>query len=392
MIPFSEAFDLLLKHTSVLATERVRIEDAAGRVLRQEISADRDSPPFDRVMMDGFALRASDFAQGRRFLISGSAPAGRATACLPERTRSCLEIMTGAPMPVGADCIVPVEDVVRSGEEIMVDDSFEPQAGRFIHWAGSDARAGDRLLAGGVRLGCREIGIAASCGAAWIEVSRLPRVAVLATGDELVQVDETPAPHQIRQSNAHAIACALRRSGIPPAKTGTISDAPEQRQLVRTFLADHDWLLLTGAVSKGAHDFVPDLLDSLGCEKLFHGIAQRPGKPAGCWLGPSGQIVVALPGNPVSALTGLHALVLPVLAVSMGMPLPPPRLVTLAEPVRSLPGMTHHLPVALGVGDCARPAPTGNSGDFIGLLKSSGFVTVPPGPVGPSSLPFTPWT
>jgi molybdopterin molybdotransferase len=393
MHSFSEAFDLLLKHTPLLPIERLRIEVAAGRVLRQEIRADRDVPAFDRVMMDGYALRSPDLLGCRVFLVAGQAPAGRETAILPEMPGSCLEVMTGAPLPIGADCIVPVEETTRTGTaEITVASSFEYVAGRFIHARGSDAREGDLLLESGILLGSREIGVAASCGAAWLEVSRKPVISIFTTGDELVSVDETPAPHQIRQSNGHAIRCALERAGHPPGHVETLADDTDAaRGILEARLAASDFVVLTGAVSKGSRDFIPGLLDSLGCTRLFHGVAQRPGKPAGAWIGPIGQVVMALPGNPVSALTGLHAFVLPALAVASGLPVPKPRLVIPAGRMDGLSGMTQHLPVTLGTDGRVLAAPTGNSGDFIGLLKSDGFVTLPPRGAVSTAFPFTPW-
>ena len=392
MIPFSQARDILLASFPVLPSERLPIESCAGRVLREEIKADREFPPFDRVMMDGFATRAADFAAGRDFVLSGCAPAGSPAVKLPSAVMSCVEVMTGAPLPLGADCIVPVEEITRDGGVIRVSPDFEVVPGRYVHAAGSDSRAGERLLEPGVLLGSREIGVAASCGAAWIEVSKLPRIHILATGDELVAVDETPQPHQIRQSNACAIACALQRAGHSASASARLRDDPmEAAVAVRSALEESDWIIITGAVSKGARDFVPTLLDSLGCRCLFHGVAQRPGKPAGCWLGPAGQIVMALPGNPVSALTGLHAFVLPALVVASGCPLPKPRLVVPAGRFDGLPGMTQHLPVKLGNDGRAHAAPTGNSGDFIGLLRSDGFVTIPPRGGISAAFPFTPW-
>lgn len=393
MIPFRESFDLLLGSVSTLPVERVRIEAAAGRVLRQEIRADRDFPPYDRVMMDGFALRSHDLLGGRVFHIAGQAPAGRETAMMPDHPDTCLEVMTGAPLPIGADCIVPVEETTRTGtEEITLAPSFGHMEGRFIHARGSDAREGDLLLKSGILLGSREIGVAASCGAAWLEVSRKPVISIFSTGDELVPVDETPAPHQIRQSNAHAIRCALERAGHPPGHVGTLADDPDAaRGVLEERVVASDFVILTGAVSKGSRDFIPGLLDSLGCTRLFHGVAQRPGKPAGCWIGPAGQVVMALPGNPVSALTGLHAFVLPALAVASGLPVPKPRFVIPSGRMDGLSGMTQHLPVTLGTDGRVLAAPTGNSGDFIGLLKSDGFVTLPPRGGISTALPFTPW-
>lgn len=393
MIPFREALDLLLGAVSILPIERVRVEAAAGRVLRQEILADRDVPAYDRVMMDGYALRSAGLLGGRVFHVAGQAPAGREAVIMPETPASCLEVMTGAPLPLGADCIVPVEETNRTGpDEITLAPGFEHVEGRFIHTRGSDGGEGDLLLEAGVLLGSRHIGVAASCGAAWLEVSRKPVVTVFSTGDELVPVDETPAPHQIRQSNGHAIRCALERAGHPPGHVETLADDPDAaRGILESRLAASDFVVLTGAVSKGSRDFIPGLLDSLGCARLFHGVAQRPGKPAGCWIGPAGQVVMALPGNPVSALTGLHAFVLPALAVASGVPLPKPRLVIPGARMDGLPGMTQHLPVTLGADGRALPAPTGNSGDFIGLLKSDGFVTLPPRGGVSAAVPFTPW-
>jgi molybdopterin molybdotransferase len=161
--------------------------------------------------------------------------------------------------------------------------------------------------------------------------------------------------------------------------------------ILRARLADCEWVVLTGAVSKGSRDFIPALLGRLSCKRLFHGVAQRPGKPAGCWLGPAGQVVLALPGNPVSALTGLHAFLLPALAVASGLPEPAPRMVVPRERIDGLPGMTHHLPVKLAADGRAQAAATGNSGDFIGLLRSDGFITLPPRGGIHAAFPFTPW-
>jgi molybdopterin molybdotransferase len=397
MVSFHEALELLLKCPPLMAAERCRLEDAAGRVLRKSVAADRAVPAYDRVMMDGYALRSADWQAGRRsFRVTDSAPAGRAAVSLSAEIGTCVEVMTGAPCPSGADCIVPVEEVIGSDPDfVKLAESAAPVGGRFIHRAGSDAAAGQILLESGVLLGSREIGVAASCGAAWLEVSRVPRIAVIATGDELVAVDEFPAPHQIRQSNAHSLAAALKLGGYPPRRVGVLSDeVSAARPVIEELLATHDWLVLTGAVSKGARDFVPTLLAELGCREVFHGVAQRPGKPAGCWLGPGGQVVMALPGNPVSALTGLHAFVFPALAVASGLPRLSARRVVMDDRAMPLPGFTRHLPVTLRADGRAEPAATGNSGDFIGLLNSDGFVTLPPrGEMSAISaaFPFTPW-
>lgn len=397
MVSFPEALELLLKCVPLAASERCRLENVGGRVLREAVKADRDFPAFDRVMMDGHALRFADWQAGTRsFRLTGSAPAGRAVVALDGTPGSCLEVMTGAPCPTGADCIIPVEESLADEPGwIRYPDSAAPLARRFIHAAGSDAAAGEILLEPGLLLGSREIGVAASCGAAWLEVSSIPRIAVVATGDELVAVEEAPAPHQIRQSNAHAITCALTRGGFSPTHTGVLKDdLSTARPAMENLLAGHDWLVLTGAVSMGARDFVPTVLRALGCREIFHGVAQRPGKPAGCWIGRAGQIIIALPGNPVSALTGLHAFVMPALAVASGLPRPVARRVLMDERGAALDGFTRHFPVSLRADGRAEPAATGNSGDFIGLLKSDGFLTLPPrgeGNASAAAFSFTPW-
>lgn len=323
MISFPEALDRLLSEVRTAEVERCRLEDAGGRVLRAAVFADRAQPPYDRVMMDGYALRLRDWAGGcRTFDVVGTAPAGTPAVALPEQPRACLEVMTGAPCPVGADGIVPVEDVAEAAENggrVRFADTAAPRPERFIHRAGSDVAAGEELLGAGAVLGSRDIGVAATCGAGWLEVSALPKIAVIATGDELVAVDALPAAHQIRQSNGHAIATALAAAGFPPTWVTTCGDdAGRVEAELSGVLAAHEWVIFTGAVSKGGRDFVPALLEKTGHRRLFHGVAQRPGKPAGCWVAADGRLVIALPGNPVSALTGLHAFVLPALELASG--------------------------------------------------------------------------
>jgi molybdopterin molybdotransferase len=391
MIPFRDALERMHSSVRQLLVEEVRIEDATGRVLRQVIGADRDFPSFDRVMMDGYALRAADASTHRDFRIVGSAPAGQPQAMLPAGHAVCLEVMTGAPMPVGADAIVPVEHTRHAAEGGMtISLEYRVEPGRYLHPAGSDANAGEVLVEPGVRIDSRVVGVAASCGVTRLQVSRLPRIGIQPTGDELVAVDAMPERHQLRQSNGHAIHAALASAGYaadihPPL--GDDSTAESLRALVET----KDWLVFTGAVSRGARDFLPGLLAEIGCVCVFHGVAQRPGKPAGFWLGPQGQAILALPGNPVSALTGLHAFALPALAMASGLPRPKPRLVLPAGPLPALQDMTLHLPVRFDEAGRVHAAPTYNSGDFIGLLHSDGFVTLPPSGVCPAAHPFTPW-
>lgn len=393
MIPFPDALRLIVESAPPAGTERIRIEDAVGRVLREPVSGDRPFPPFDRVMMDGYALRSRDVLLGfGDFLITGTAAAGHEPPALPPVPGTCVEVMTGAPVPPGADCVVPVEETMRiENGAIRLSRNADTSPGRNIHPAGSDAQHGETILQAGIRIGARQIGAAASCGAAWLTVSKLPGIIVFATGDELAAVDGTPSIYQIRQSNAHAIRAALLRGGYPVARTDTLPDDPDAVQAkIGAAMADCGWLILTGAVSKGARDFIPSALERLGCDRIFHGIAQRPGKPAGCWRHPSGNLIAALPGNPVSALTCLHALLLPALETSAGLTNSSREMVRMGSPVRRLADFTHHLPVTLRDGT-ACPSPAGNSGDFTGLLRSDGFLTLPPAGMDADVFPFTPW-
>lgn len=393
MTPFPDALQRMLDVVVLLDTERVGLDEAAGRVLREAVCTDRPFPPFDRVMMDGFALRANDWRMGiPQFQVMGSAPAGQAARQLSPVPGTCIEVMTGAPVPDGADAIVPVEWTQPAGPEtIRIAAGATVQAGRFIHRRGSDATPGAILVNPGTLLDSRAIGVAASCGAARLLVSRRPRLSVFATGDELAAVEATPLPHQIRQSNGHALRTALIRAGHTVQTTATLPDDPNRvTETLAHALTHSDFIILTGAVSKGAHDFIPSVLNFLGCQCVFHGVAQRPGKPAGCWRAPSGCTVAALPGNPVSALTCLHAFVLPALDAASGRTPTHPLRFPFEDAHHRQAGFTVHLPVRID--HCqATAAPTGNSGDFTGLLRSDGFLILPPDGTPCDEFAFTPW-
>jgi molybdopterin molybdotransferase len=396
MLDFSAAKQRLLGEVTPLATQIVPLDLAAGRVLRVPLVADRMQPPFDRVMMDGFAMRVANQGGSLRYRVAGICHAGQPAAVLPIAPGSCMEVMTGAILPLGADCVVPIEQVARrDGDEILLSPDARLAAGVFIHKAGSDMEAGREVVAPGVLLGAREIGVAASLGYAMLEVASPPSIGIVATGDELVAVAARPLPHQIRQSNGHALAAALRLAGYPPDSVTQLGDdAQAAPEALRAIMDAHDWVVLTGAVSKGARDFIPQALARLGCRCVFHGVAQRPGKPMGCWIGPRGQVLIALPGNPVSAVTNLHVLALPALDHAAGRtgerswPVLPDGLLP------AHPGFTLHLPVRINRAGRAEAAATSNSGDFIGLLRSSGCVTIPPRPeheLQPLTLSYTPW-
>lgn len=388
MLTPAEAEKLILGTTAPFHREDCPLESAHGRALRSDIRADRDLPPFDRVTMDGYALRAAEVAAGRRtFRIQGTQAAGMRPFTLSAEADACVEIMTGAVLSEGADCVVPYEETVRNEKAATItlnESAAQFAAGHAVHRRGSDHRAGEVIVKAGVRLTGREIAVAAACGCAALTVSQLPKIAVVATGDELVEVDAAVAPHQIRRSNDRALRAALIAAGYSRVERFHLRDMRQEiEHRLWHILAEFDVVLIVGGVSKGKFDFLPEELDRQGVKKIFHGVAQRPGKPF--WFGVSQRKtpVFALPGNPVSAYTCLHRYVLPALAQASGIEPRPLRRVALAEPVVFKPKLACLLPVKLSSGPnaelLAHPEATNTSGDFGGLVGTDGLVELPAG-------------
>jgi molybdopterin molybdotransferase len=309
--------------------------------------------------------------------------------------------MTGAVMPDGADCVVGYEDVSRDGAIVTIAGSLaEIGAGHAVHRRGTDRLAGEVIVAGGTRLTGREIAVAASCGWAVVPVSSRPRIAVVATGDELVDVEVAPAPHQIRRSNEYALRAALAGGGYPEAALNLWRDDPaEIARGLRRVLSSHDVVILSGGVSKGKFDHLPAQLEKQEVRNVFYGVAQRPGKPLWFGIGQGGVPVFALPGNPVSSYICLHRYILPALDRASGLAPPPRRIVSLASPVDSIRNLARLMPVRLSSGPraelLAAPAPGNTSGDFAGLVGTDGFVELPASKDDFSAgylASFHPWT
>ncbi len=365
--------------------ESLPLAQCVGATLREDICAERDQPPFDRVAMDGIAGDSDTWRRGqRRLKLQGVQAAGAPQATLARQDHA-IEVMTGAILPAGCDCVVPVE-------QIDVDDGYatiKPSAVltpfHNVHRRGSDARRGSLLLACGARLRAPEVAIAASAGKAHVRISRQPAVAVVSTGDELIEPGEPIADFQVRRSNAHAIVAALLQRGLTRVGDSHIrDDESELRRRIALLLSTHDVLILSGGVSMGRFDFVPGILRQLGVQEIFHRIAQRPGAPMWFGTGPSGQAVFGLPGNPVSTLTCLVRYVAPAIAVSMGTKGGVPESLALAAPVTVDGPRAYFLPVSVEHDDSGRlwahPRPTNGSGDFLSLAATDGFVELPPGP------------
>jgi molybdopterin molybdotransferase len=268
-----------------------------------------------------------------------------------------------------------------------------------VHRRASDARAGDLLLETGTRLGPPELAIAASAGQATLAVSRAPRIAVVTTGDELVEPGEPILDHQVRRSNAYGIAAALTSAGFAPDLDLQLPDREDaMTAALSAALGAHDVLVLSGGVSAGRFDHVPSVLAALGVNKIFHGIAQRPGRPMWFGRGDGGQLVFALPGNPVSVLVCLARYVIPALRRLVGGREDSRLRAVLSRAIHFDKPLAYFLPVALGYDQegkaRAEPRPTAGSGDFIALAGTDGFVELPPGPANhPAGLavPFYRW-
>jgi len=361
------------------------------------LRAERDAPPFDRVAMDGIAFQFGSGSR-RRFRVAGIQAAGSPALTL-ESDDDCFEVMTGAILPGGCDTVVPVEDRRLAEGHAELAGGVQPAPGRHVHRRGSDARAGEVLLEAGVRLAAPELAVAASTGLADLPVSRVPRIAVISTGDELIEPGAPILDHQVRRSNAYGLAGALTLAGYPPV---TDLHLPDREDVIRTALdaalGQHDVLVLSGGVSAGRYDHVPGVLASLDVRPHFHGVTQRPGRPL--WFGTSaaGKAVFALPGNPVSVLVCLSRYVIPALGRLVGATARPPRTAVLARDYRFDRALTCFLPVLLGYDRQGRvladPRPTHGSGDFIALAGTDGFVELPPGPATHAAglvVPFHRW-
>ncbi len=387
----------ILAHVPGLPAISLPLAALGGAILRETLVAAREQPPFDRVTMDGIALASSAGRERRSFRIAGTQAAGSAPLRLSD-PRECIEVMTGAMLPGGCDCVIPVEKIsLNAGIATLLDD-IEPLPYLNVHPRASDTPRGDTLLQPGIRLGPAEVAVLASNGRTQASVSRAPRIMAISTGDELVEPGEPLAQWQIHRSNVYGILAALRRRGYSQlAQDHLPDDLPVLRTRLRQHLDTHDVLILSGGVSMGRYDYVPQVLGELGVSVVFHRIAQRPGKPMWFGIGPGGKTVYALPGNPTSTLICLGRYVFGGLDAACGTHPVPPAMIPLAEDFAVKPPLAFFLPVRLINAEgrqVAMPQPTRGSGDFTSLIGTDGFVELPPGPgsVGRGTpVPFYSW-
>lgn len=377
-----------------LPAETVSLADTGGRVLAEPICADRDSPAHDVSAMDGYAVRLGDFDDAGRLPAAGEVTTGSAPPPLPRG--KALRIFTGGCVPAGTELVIKREDVAETLELIELQvDRATLRPGLHIRRQGENCKQGDTLVKPGVQLTPAAVGVAAGFGATTLTVYRKVRVGVLTTGDELLPPEATPQPWQIRDSNGPTIRAML--AGVPwldlvAAEHG--SDNPESltRQM-RALLARCDALITTGGVSMGDHDYIPAVVQAVGGTVAFHKLPVRPGKPMLGGIGPQGQPIIALPGNPVSAMATLRRFGLAALRRLAGFDSPLPQPATVELPTRD--GKTlglwwYRLARLTGVGQAELVATMG-SGDYASAAQSDGLVEVPPGTIGAGPLCYYPW-
>ncbi len=382
MIDVAEAEAIILSNALKLPVERVHLSKVWNRILAEDVHADRDFPPFNRVTMDGIAINYQAFEKGQRsFVVAAVQAAGKPTMQLFKNDQ-CMEVMTGAMMPAGTDTVIRYEDLlIENGVATIQIEAIK--AGQNVHLRGSDRKKGDVLLTKGKYIGAAETATLATIGKVEIKVVKLPKVTLSSSGDELVVVDEKPLPYQIRTSNVYAITSLL----LPLRIVSSVDHLPDDKAIIRKFLKENlevsNVLVISGAVSEGKFDFVPEVLEELGVKKLFHKVAQRPGKPF--WFGrqgTDGPVVFALPGNPVSAFACTCRYVLPFLRKSLGLEAIPNITARLAADVTFKPDLSYFLQVKtyFKAGVLMAEPLTGNgSGDLANLNDADGFLELPRG-------------
>jgi molybdopterin molybdotransferase len=375
---------LIAEHLTCLPIESLPVGQCGGAVLRENIYAERDHPPFDRVTMDGVALASTAVWGGRhRFKVQTAHAAGAPSGVLGSHDQ-CIEVTTGAVLPGGCDSVVPVEHTRRADGYVEIEDG-QGLAWSNVHRRASDRTQGALLLPAGTVLHAPEIAVAASAGMARVRVSSQPAIIVISTGNELVEPGEPIAPHQIRRSNAYAVAAALRQRGFQRVADDHLPDSEEVlRRRLRLHLETHEVLVLSGGASMGQFDLLLKVLEEIGVRRILYGVAQRPGGPMWFGISQQGRTVFALPGNPVSTLICLSRYVVPALYAAMGVPHPSGQRIALADPIKWSPRLTGFFPVRTYHDDWARTwataCATNGSGDFASLALTDGFVELPPGP------------
>jgi molybdopterin molybdotransferase len=382
MISVADALHLVLQHCSPLAPATISPTTAAlGLILAEDVASDLDMPPFDKAMMDGYAVRRNEISEAAALPVAAEVMAGQVPPPLP--AGQAIRIMTGAPIPAGADAVVRVEKTTILDDGRVRFHMASPKEGHFILRRGAEMTTGQVVLTAGAVLAPQHVGLLASVGRSSVRVVPSPSISILATGDELVETNDKPGPGQLRNSNGPMLQAQAVRAGGVPTYLGIARDNPVAlRSLIQEGMKSK-MLVLAGGVSMGKRDLVPDVLNELGVDSHVHYVAMKPGKPF--YFGTRGEsLVFGLPGNPVSSFCCFELFVRPAIRKLAGRSDPGPnwRHLPLAEDVvHSSERPTYH-PAAREMWDrteYVRAVPWFGSPDLRGLTKADALLLLPPG-------------
>ncbi|SDW25847.1 molybdopterin molybdochelatase [Lutibacter oricola] len=373
-----KALEIILNNTVDFGVEEIDFLESEGRVLKENIIADRDFPPFDRVSMDGISIDIEAFKKGQRsFKIEGVQAAGSPQLTL-DNSENCMETMTGAMLPKNTNAVIQYEllDIENGIATLNVE---ELKYFQNIHKKGLDRKTGAILIKKNKIITSAEIGVLATVGKSKVKVAKQPKVIIVSTGNELVEVVETPAEHQIRRSNVYTLVSILKQLGIKAETAHILDDKEVLKTKIEDFLTNFDVLLFSGAVSKGKFDFIPEVLEELGVEKQFHKVKQRPGKPF--WFGKKQQkTIFAFPGNPVSTFVSCLKYFTPWYKKSLGINFTNNQTAILAEDFTFKPSLTYFLQVKITQKEgklIATPISGKGSGDLANLVDADAFLELP---------------
>ena len=377
-VSIDQALESLRRNVTPLESEEVTLSDACCRILRQPVFGDRDMPPFDRVMMDGIAIRYKKTTDQWR--LQGTQYAGDDPVSL-DNHQACVEIMTGSVLPDGADTVVPVEDYTIEDNRVLLNKSAKVKKGQFVHLRGAVSHKGDCLIAPPVVLDGRNLALCASVGLTHLKVARKPGIAFVSTGNELVDSDSTPDGAQIRLTNDRLVGSELHKLGLSLDQKHHLPDDRESiLDLLNRLKQEQDLIVFSGGVSKGRADFIATCVWEAGFEVLFHGILQKPGGPLLAAKHPSGTLVLGMPGNPISSLVCTRLYLRSILSILYGWPARVRKVSVSGK--TSFPGSKARLlPVKLvedeKKGTVAKIVDSVTSDNMLGVLNSDGFVRIP---------------
>ncbi len=380
MITVKEAEKIINENIIKIEKKKVDIIYSINNILKEDIVSNRQSPPFDRVTMDGIAINFLSWEKGNKcFKVEAIQRAGQEEFTL-QNIDSCIEVMTGTGLPIGTDCVIRIEDLEIRDNKAFLKDSIELTKMQNIHKKGSDYSKNTILINKNTKILSTHIGVMASVGKSEVLVANQPSIAIISTGDELIDLNQQVKSYQIYMSNSYTIHSTLISKGFKNTKIFHIIDEQDiLLEKIKTILNDFDIVILSGGVSMGKFDYIPKILHQLQVKELFHKVKQKPGKPF--WFGVSNEkkIVFALPGNPVSTMMCFYRYVIPYLNLSMGY-IQEPTFLSLAEEHQFNTSLTCFLPVKIKNIDgnlLAHPIKINTSGDYASLIRSDGFVELP---------------